>query len=287
MLFSAFPIVYMIGRIAPAHAREENTHGLALSRVCRHNVNSHFPQRGGARRGAGRKPNGTKPLVSHATRETLAARHPVLVTTKLRPGLPSLRCGAEFGVLTRAFSGCVERAEPHGMRLVHFSVQTNHLHLIVEARDARSLSRGMQGLLVRIARGLNRLWNRSGSVFADRYKARALRSPREMRHALAYVLLNARKHGCFLAQIDPYTSGRTFDGWSASSLAQGVNLQDGRAPPLSRARTWLIAQGWKRHGLIDPDEVPGRAARVRAAGRAGAEVLDLDALHRAARQPHP
>jgi REP element-mobilizing transposase RayT len=211
-----------------------------------------------------------------------AQRHPVLVTTKLCAGLPSLRRGAEFEALNHAFAGCVERAERHGMRLVHFSVQTNHLHLIVEARDAHSLSRGMQGLLVRIARGLNRLWRRCGSVFADRFRARALRSPREVRHALAYVLLNARKHGCFLAKIDPYTSARAFDGWSAGSLVQSVNPPGGRAPPVLRARAWLLTHGWKRHGLIDPAEIPGREARARAAERAGSETLDLTALRRAA-----
>lgn len=241
-----------------------------------------FPQRGGARRGAGRKPKGPKALAPHAARETFAERHPVLVTTKLRAKLPSLRRRAEFDALNRAFAGCIEHAERLGMRLVHFSVQTNHLHLIVEARDARSLSRGMQGLLVRIARGLNRLWQRSGSVFADRYRARALRSPREVRHALAYVLLNARKHGCFLATIDPYTSGRAFDGWK--TLAQHAYPPEGRAPPVLQARAWLLAHGWKRHGLIDPAEVPGRTARALAAGRTGAVTLDLGALRRAARQ---
>src|SRR5207247_1292169 len=106
-----------------------------------------------------------------------------------------------------------DRVDEHGLRIVHFAIQSNHVHLLVEARDARSLSRGMQGLLVRIARNSNRAWKRKGSVFADRYHSRALRTPREVRNALVYVLQNSRKHGCHIAGVDPFTSGRDFDGW--------------------------------------------------------------------------
>jgi hypothetical protein len=236
--------------------------------------------RGGKRRGAGRKPKGERALVSHATREALAARHPVLVTTRLRAGLPSLRRAEALEVVMAAFAGSVDGADRHGMRLVHFTIQTNHVHLIVEARDARSLSRGMQGLLVRMARGLNRHWGRRGSVFADRYHARSLRSPREVRNALAYVLNNSKRHGCHLASVDPYSSGGLFDGWKRGSP---VASSSGRAPPALPAKTWLLAHGWRRHGLIDPAEIPGRAARARRAGAAGSATLDMAALRCAAR----
>jgi REP element-mobilizing transposase RayT len=218
-----------------------------------------FVRRGGARRGAGRKRVADRPLVPHTARPRLAPRFPVLVTTRVRAGLPSLRRKDAFAVLTSAFAGCCARSERHGMRLVHFSVQTNHIHFLVEARDAQSLSRGMQGLLVCIARGLNRLWNRRGPVVADRYHSRILRSPREVRHALAYVLNNARRHGCHLSGIDPFTSGGAFEGWNASFLS----ARAGPAPPVMAPRTWLLTHGWRRHGLIGLAERPGPAARAR------------------------
>jgi hypothetical protein len=90
-------------------------------------------RRGGKRRGAGRKPKGSKPLVSHEKREPLAARHPVLVTTRLRAGLPSLRGAQAFAVLEKAFAGSIAGVEQHGFRLVHFSIQCTHVHFIVEA----------------------------------------------------------------------------------------------------------------------------------------------------------
>jgi hypothetical protein len=139
-----------------------------------------------------------------------------------------------------------------GFRLVHFSVQSNHLHLIAEARDRHALALGMQGLGVRIAKALNKLWSRRGSVFSDRYHARILRTPREVRNALCYVLNNARRHGLALAGLDPFSSARWFDGWSGS---EGPRV--GEYGPIVAARTWLARVGWQRHGRIEPTAVPG------------------------------
>ena len=105
--------------------------------------------------------------------------------------------------MLEAFGAASER---EGFRLVHYTVLSNHLHLLCEALDRRELSRRTQGLAIRIAKKLNRVWGRIGKVFADRYFDRILRSPREVRSALAYVLNNARRHGIFLRpdQPDPY-----------------------------------------------------------------------------------
>jgi REP element-mobilizing transposase RayT len=166
---------------------------------------------------------------------------------RLRAGLPSLRRERARLAIERAFSLGAERA---GFRLVHYSIQSNHLHLIVEAHDRRALSRGMQGLTVRIARALNALWDRNGAVFADRYHARALRTPREMRNALVYLLRNAQHHGVHTIGVDAYSSGAWFDGWKHEVAAPS------RSAPLTRARTWLLNIGWRRHGLIAVDEKP-------------------------------
>src|SRR5882672_3801717 len=163
-----------------------------------------FRSRGGARRGAGRKPKGPRAGVSHRTRPVRAARHPVHVTARIRAGLPSLRREATRALLELALARGADR---FGFRLVEYSIQSNHLHLIAEVRDRRALSRGMQGLLVRITRALNKSWGRKGSVFADRYHARALCTPREARNALVYVFHNARHHGARVAGVDPFSSG--------------------------------------------------------------------------------
>ncbi len=174
--------------------------------------------------------------------------------------------------------------ERHGVRIVHFSAQTNHMHLLVEARDERALARGMQGLSVRMARGLNRLWKRTGRVLADRYHSRILRTPREVRYALAYVLLNAKKHGIHVAGLDPHSSGAAFDGW-LTSVAVDDRFRASSPPPVATPRTWLLRVGWLRHGRIGVDEVPGRSSRApsQRVARHGAALQPLDLGARARR----
>jgi REP element-mobilizing transposase RayT len=146
-----------------------------------------------------------------------------------------------------------------GFRLVHYSVMTNHLHLIVEADDRRALSRGLKGLQVRIARRLNQHLGRRGRVFPDRYHARALTTPTEVRRALAYVLNNARRHGAKAGWrydprwLDPCSSAYAFDGWKNVCSPPAARLKTG----VARAQTWLAKVGWRRRGLIHASEVPG------------------------------
>jgi hypothetical protein len=139
-------------------------------------------------------------------------------------------------------------------RVVHYSLQGNHAHLIVEAADAEALGRGMMSTASRLARAVNRVFSRKGRVLADRYHARVLKTPREVRNALAYVLLNGRRHAGHKAKqaatLDPASSGRWFDGWASKVGA----ARD--APAVARAHTWLIIKGWRRHGLIGLDEIP-------------------------------
>ena len=218
-----------------------------------------FPARGGQRKGAGRKRVGERPRVSHKPRPKLACRHPVLVTVRVRAGLPSLRRANSLHVLERAFAAGSER---FGFRLIHYSVQSNHLHLIAEAHDEGALARGMKGLLVRITRGLNRHWRRSGALVDDHYHARALKHPREVRHALVYVLQNARRHGVHVPGPDPFSSARGFDGWEHTEPRQ----EAASPPPVASARTWLLTTGWRRHGLIGFEEHPARPASDQGSG---------------------
>ena len=162
---------------------------------------------------------------------------------RVMKGLPSLRGLKEFAVLRGAMT---EGCKREGFRLVHFRVQSNHLHLIAEGDCRTSLSRGLQGLAVRMARALNRLWRRIGSVFADRYHDRILRSPTEVWNALRYVLCNARKHGAWTSRSrpDPMSSAPWFEGWSE------ILPEPAESAPTPRARTWLLNEGWQRIGLI-------------------------------------
>jgi REP element-mobilizing transposase RayT len=178
---------------------------------------------------------------------------------KVRDGIPSLRSVRLVRELECTFA---ESCERNDFRLVHFSIQGNHAHLIVEADDEGALGRGMKALGSRLARAVNRVFGRSGSVLADRYYLHVLRTPREVRNALAYVLLNARKHAAQAGRalsrafaIDPASSGRWFDAW-ARPLGEAGPAPSARRP-VALPRSWLLAFGWKRGGLLNPDVIPG------------------------------
>src|SRR6266478_7467022 len=148
-------------------------------------------RRGGKRKGAGRKPNGAKAGVAHVRREEFKARHPVHVTMRLLPGAGFLRSYSR----KRAIEDALREAKLRfGMRVVHYSIQGTHLHLIVEVDDPSMLSRAIQGLAIRLARALNRIASRTGKVFADRFHAHVLKTLREVINAVRYVLENFRHH---------------------------------------------------------------------------------------------
>jgi REP element-mobilizing transposase RayT len=214
------------------------------------------PGWGGRRAGAGRKP-GLNPRDPHRTRPPLASRFPCHVTLKTRRGLPSLRDVRFVCELERSLRVACERGRS---RLAQYSIQTDHVHLIVEATSREDLASGMKSIGARFARAVNRVFRLRGPVLADRYHLHILRTPREVRNALAYVLLNARRHAAKLGRslstptrIDPASSGRWFDGWRTRPAVQA-----GCDPPaVASTRTWLLRVGWRRRGLIDPSEVPG------------------------------
>jgi REP element-mobilizing transposase RayT len=181
------------------------------------------------------------------------------VTLRVRSGIPSLRTRPFLRELRASLREACERG---GFRVAHYSVQRNHLHLVVEAAGKESLGRGMKAISARVARAVQRVFGRSGPILHGRYHLRVLRTPREVRNALAYVLLNARKHWRERhgapppVRLDAASSGRWFDGWR-DGLGFGASREPPAAPEVARARTWLLVLGWRRHGLIDPAEVPG------------------------------
>lgn len=223
-----------------------------------------FRQHGGARPGAGRKPKGLLPLVAHTPRPALSARTPVHVTVKLRPGLPKLRQPRERAVLLAVFAAAKQRAGRTGkrFRLTHFAILNDHLHLLAEAEDRQALARAVQGLLIRIARALNRLWRRRGRLFADRYHDRALTSPRAVHAALCYVLANGKKHAAegravtVPQAVDVFTSAPWFDGFVESFTVRGLGALE---PPVVAPRSWLLAIGWRRRGLLSVFDLPATA----------------------------
>ncbi len=168
----------------------------------------------------------------------------------------NLRTAKLYAVLYQVF--CVT-CDLGLFRIVHYSVLRNHLHFVIEAANRDALTRGMQRVGIRIALRLNKAMGRkSGRVVGDRYHERHLETPRQVRHALGYVLNNFRKHlwkdeqrRCEPTWIDPFSSAQFFDGWKDRRPSETP-----RAGPVAPARTWLLTVGWRKSGLLACDFVP-------------------------------
>jgi putative transposase len=209
---------------------------------------------GGPRKGAGRRA-GARPRVAHRARPKHARWCPVHVTMRRGKGLPSLRAELVF----REIVAALRQMRREDFRIVEYSVQADHVHLLVEAENAASLAAGVKTFAVRVARRINLrvLRRRRGRVWGDRYHRRDLPSPREVRNALVYIINNHMKHGESEAGlVDACSSGPWFKGW-----AHGMLDPPADACPAATARTWLVDEGWHRkHGYIHLGERP-RAAR--------------------------
>ena len=198
----------------------------------------------------GPKP-GPRPSVRHRPRAVHKWWNPLHVTMRAVRGLPSFRAETLFAAFERA----VRRTRRADFRVIEFSVQDDHLHLIVEADDGDALARGMKSFSVRANRLFNAALGRGrGRVWGDRYHRRDLTNARQVRNALVYCLSNYKKHQRVTSgapRIDPCSSARWFQGWTM------IRAHDDGPRPSELPRTVLLREAWwKKHGFIHPGERP-------------------------------
>jgi putative transposase len=249
-----------------------------------------FMNFGGRRKGAGRKsarrPDGKRVHNPHCAREAFTRSRPVHVTVCVREGLPSLRGAVLALVVLKCLEAGNERA---GFRLVHFSLQTTHVHLICEAEGPAALAAAIKGLNVRIARAINKQLGRKGKVIADRYHLEVLRTPTQVRNAVRYVLRNGEKHGVHVAARhgdprpcpDPLSSAAWYRYWKEGEL--NVLATQSAATIVKPAQCYLLGEGLckvERLSLRDAPPVsarvrPGAAQRAQGRSAQGSQALGL------------
>ena len=215
----------------------------------------------------GRRPQAERVgFMPHETRAVHDANHPVHVTIRRVALGPSFRSQA----VCAAIRGVIAAAKSKGVRVLHYSVQENHLHLMVEGASAADLSNQMRTLFSRIAFAVNAIAQRRGRLFRDRHHRHALKTPREVRNALVYILFDNRKHHVHEASassaptVDRCSSVYWFHAWSPSDRPpEGAMLPLDNAPT-SKPATWLARWGWHRGApsrLLRFSEVPRRSLR--------------------------
>jgi REP element-mobilizing transposase RayT len=227
-----------------------------------------FKQRGGKRRGAGRKPKGPRAGSLHKKRPALNPRYPVHVTLRAVSAVGNLRRRCAYRAVREATLTTARRED---FRIVHLSIQHNHVHLLVEADHERALARGMQGFQVSAARHLNREISkarpgprRRGTVFPDRYHAEIITSPTQARNALSYLMNNFRKHHedrvapISSWTIDWFSTAIMFPGWAEYGDAAFLWRWPATYDPLItyQPQTWLLQTGWAKAGSVSCHEVP-------------------------------
>jgi REP element-mobilizing transposase RayT len=222
---------------------------------------------GGKRKGAGRKPKHGRAGAAHKKRDAVDGRQVLHIVLRTVSAVGNLRRREVYKAMRAA---TITAARRGGLRIVHASIQHNHIHLLAEADSAGALASGMQGFQISAARRINTAMavnhrRRRGAVFADRYHVVIIESPRQVRHALSYVLNNWRKHRedqhgrARTWLVDPFSTGILFSEWAELEGGPGWPIRDGYDPLIvSEARSWLLRVGWKRHGSISVREVPSR-----------------------------
>ena len=227
------------------------------------------------RKGAGRKPKLGRASSSHKKRDLVKDQDVLHVVLRVVTDVGNLR-RREVYKAVRAASITAARREQ--FRIVHLSIQHNHIHMLVEAANAELLASGMHGFQVSAARRINTALRigprrRRGPVFAGRYHVVIIRSPRQARHVLAYVLGNWRKHGEDRTRlsstwlVDPFSSAISFADWKELEGQPAWKIRADYEPLVVTApRSWLLRIGWKRHGAISVYEVPGRGEQATGAG---------------------
>ena len=223
---------------------------------------------GGKRRRAGRKPAGWRAGTTHAKRDEIGGRDVLHVVLRTVEDVGYLRRRDVYRAVRAA---SISAARRDGFRVIHISIQHNHIHLLAEAERTVDLARGMQGFQISAARHINKAMGsggerRRGSVFADRYHVVVIRSPKQARHVLAYVLNNFRKHREDRGElsrtwrVDPFSTGNLFAGWKELEGQPPWPRLPGDEPLVVTApRSWLLRTGWQGHGAISVYEVPSQS----------------------------
>jgi REP element-mobilizing transposase RayT len=223
-------------------------------------------RRGGKRRGAGRPAKGPRPSEKHKTRRRLLASQPVHVIFRVADDIKTLRTRQVYAAIREA---TITAAAFEDCRIVHFSIQRGHLHLICEAKNRTALATGMQGFAISAARHINRALGRKGTVFPDRYHVVILETPRQVRNCVTYVMNNWRHHGEDRAPfakkwlVDPFSSGLAFSGWKeleGAAVMWKPSVDTYQSLITWHPKTWLLREGWLRHGRVGATEVPGGGA---------------------------
>ncbi len=202
-----------------------------------------------------------RPVTTHTggrqRRTHFSSKNPLHLVFRLREGLPNLRTRKGAQIVKNAILG----AQACGLRVVHFSILSNHLHLIVESSSTKAFYGAMKSFCSRMGIHVRRLGSanlikkldeQGLGIFRGRYYIEEIKTPRQMKHALKYVLLNPAKHFKKAPYLDMFSSSSLFENWQKligyelKPTIQNKILREKLKHFLAPPKFWLTNVGWMR-----------------------------------------
>ncbi|MDD4973652.1 MAG: transposase [Bacteriovorax sp.] len=126
----------------------------------------------------------------HTSRPHLSKACSLHLTVKIKKIKAELKNKSVLSILKRA----ILNARKQGLKVIHYSLEYDHVHLLIEADNNHILSKGMQSFGVTISKAINRMRKLKGGVYKHRYHFRKISSPRQLKNVLNYIFNNGIKH---------------------------------------------------------------------------------------------
>jgi REP element-mobilizing transposase RayT len=138
--------------------------------------------------------------IRHTKREEIRRETPLHLTIKL------IRADVQNKTVLKALRHAILRARLQGLRIIHYSLEHDHIHLYAESDDNKILARAMKALGGSLIKKINKYFKVKGRCYKTRYHLRILRSATEVKNVINYILKNGIKHKRTKSVIDPYNS---------------------------------------------------------------------------------
>lgn len=153
--------------------------------------------------------------IRHIARDKVTKHTSLHLTIKIE----RLKAGLRNKDVLKQLHDSIKKARKIGLRVIHYTLEFDHVHLLVEVDSNQQLAKGMQSFGISFSKGINKIKAQVGKVFKTRYHFRKLKSPNEIKNVIFYILGNSLKHKKDFSILSPYNTAIT-----ASALFPGFEL---------------------------------------------------------------
>jgi REP element-mobilizing transposase RayT len=140
--------------------------------------------------------------IRHISREDIKKPTSLHLTIKVRENKADIKNKQ----ILKALHHSIKRARMKRLKIVHYTLEYNHIHLLVEAEIKQLVHQGMQAFGISLAKKINTIKRLKGTVYKHRYHLRKINSPRDLKNVLHYIFNNGIHHKRTSNVLDSYNS---------------------------------------------------------------------------------